>query len=434
MIIPLVALLASLHGSLHFIDDDYPKALATARAEHKPLFVDFWATWCHSCLSMQRYVMADPGMKPVANDVVWAAIETETEKNKPVVEQYPLDVWPTFLIVDPESEKILGRWLGSASPTDLRAFVQEGVRAYRAKDKKPDAAELAQREGDAARNKGDLKTSADAYKRALDATRPGDAQRPERLALYANALRKLRTPEAARACVQLGLREMKNTGDTSIATDFIGYATACADQLPQEDPDRKQLIAQSIERIREVLAKKDAPLAVDDRSDALANLSELLDISSRHPEAVKAMQERAELLEKAAAAASDATTASTFDPHRTDTYLYLKEPQKAESLLAQREKEMPSDYNPPARLARVLLEEKKLADAESAVNRALEKMPKSQRRIGILGLKIKILKAQGKPTGQVLKEQLDTMRSLPATQRDPEQEAKLEEQIKTASR
>jgi len=33
-----------------------------------------------------------------------------------------------------------------------------------------------------------------------------------------------------------------------------------------------------------VLAKKDAPLAVDDRSDALANLSELLDIESRHPE------------------------------------------------------------------------------------------------------------------------------------------------------
>ena len=97
----LLALVAALHGSLKFIDDDYPKALATARAQHKPLFVDFWATWCHSCLSMQRYVLADPAMKPLADEVVWASIETETEKNKPVVEMYPLDGWPTFLLIDP---------------------------------------------------------------------------------------------------------------------------------------------------------------------------------------------------------------------------------------------------------------------------------------------------------------------------------------------
>jgi hypothetical protein len=126
--------------------------------------------------------------------------------------------------------------------------------------------------------------------------------------------------------------------------------------------------------------------------------------------------------------------ASTFDPHRTDTYLYLKEPQKAEELLGKREKEMPSDYNPPARLARVLLEEKKLPEAEAAVDRALAMMPRAQRRVGILGLKAKILKAEGKPTEAVLREQLEVLRALPAPQRNPEQEAKLEDQLKTAAR
>jgi tetratricopeptide (TPR) repeat protein len=432
--LPALLLIAAAHGSLQFIDDDYPKALATARAAHKPLFVDFWATWCHSCLSMQRYVMGDPGMKPVADEVVWASVETETEKNKPVVEQYPLDVWPTFLIVDPDSEKVLGRWLGSASVRDLRGFVQEGVKTYRGKGKKADAADGAQREGDAARIKGDLKASAEAYARALAASKPDDPQRPERLALLANALRKLRDPEAARRCVQLGLAELKNTGDSSVATDFIGYASACAEQLPQGDPDAAKLLSAGIDRLREVVAKKDAPLAADDRSDALANLSEMLDESHRHPEAVQAMQERAQVLEKAAAAAPDATMASTFDAHRTDTWLYLGEPQKAEALLARREKEMPDDYNPPARLARVLFEEKKLPDAEAAVDRALEKMPKSQRRIGILGLKAKILKAEGKNTSAVLREQLDVFHALPTPQRNPDQEKKLEEQLKTASR
>jgi hypothetical protein len=28
-----------------FIEDDYPRALAEAKASHKPLFVDAWAPW-----------------------------------------------------------------------------------------------------------------------------------------------------------------------------------------------------------------------------------------------------------------------------------------------------------------------------------------------------------------------------------------------------
>jgi len=113
--LPALLLIAAAHGPLSFIEDDYPKALAEARAQHKPLFIDFWATWCHSCLSMQRFVLSDPGMKPVADAAVWSSVETEREPNKAVVEKYPVDAWPTFLIVDPDSGAVLGRFLGSGT-------------------------------------------------------------------------------------------------------------------------------------------------------------------------------------------------------------------------------------------------------------------------------------------------------------------------------
>jgi hypothetical protein len=80
------------------------------------------------------------------------------------------------------------------------------------------------------------------------------------------------------------------------------------------------------------------------------------------------------------------------------------------------------------------LEEKKLAEAEAAVDRALAKMDRGQRRVGILDLKAKILKAEGKSTTAVLREQLDVLRSLPKTQRKPAQEADIERRLATAGR
>lgn len=86
---------------------------------------------------------------------------------------------------------------------------------------------------------------------------------------------------------------------------------------------------------------------------------------------------------------------------------------------------MPGDYNPPARLARVYFEQKKLPDAEKAVDRALGKMTRGQRQISVLGLKAKILAAEGKPTGDVIREQLAIFRELPQTQQNPDTERSL---------
>ncbi len=414
-----------------FLEDDYRGALAKARAEKKPLFLDSWATWCHSCLSMRSFVFPDAGLRPAKDAVVWLSVETEAEKNREVVEKFPADGLPTFLLIDPYTEQVIGRWLGTSSVNEMRQFVLDTTGAWQAArkgGKVPEAAR-AEQEGHAAQQRRDYAAAAAAYRRSVALSARNDPHRPERVSLLLATLGRLSTPEGLRECLALASSELPRAPATPPGGDVSEHAAECAAKA-KDVPGAKELLAAALKRIETLAGDAKAALSVDDRSDLYAYLADRLDELGRHEEAVAVMRKRSAMLETAAAAAPDATTAATFDAHRTDTYLYLGEPAKAEALLATREKEMPTDYNPPARLARVLLEEKRAHEAEAAVNRALALMTQGPRKVGVLGLKARILEVQGKDKAPVLREQLALIRTLPATQRNPESEQKIEQELK----
>jgi tetratricopeptide (TPR) repeat protein len=413
-----------------FLEDDYRGALAKARAEKKPLFLDSWATWCHSCLSMKSFVFPDAGLRPAKDAVVWLSVETETEKNREVVEKFPTDSWPTFLIIDPDNEQVIGRWVGSSSVNEMRQFVLDTAASWQATRKggKVSEAARAEQEGHAAHQRRDYAAASAAYRRAVTLSAPKDPLRPARVNLLLSALGHVRTPEALRECITLAKAELPRSQPTVAGASLADSAASCAAKAG-DTPEAKGLLAAALKRLESLAADPKAQLSADDRSDIYASLADQLDELKRHDEAVAAMRKRAAVLESAAAKAPDVASAATFDAHRTDTYLYLGEPEKAEQLLGAREKEMPRDYNPPARLARVLLEEKRASEAEAAVNRALALMSQGPRKVGVLGLKARILEAQGKDKIPVLREQLALIRSLPATQRNPQAEEKLQKEL-----
>jgi thiol-disulfide isomerase/thioredoxin len=413
-----------------FLEDDYRIALAKAKAEKKPLFLDSWATWCHSCLSMRSFVFPDAGLRSVKDAVVWLAVETEAEKNREVVEKFPADGLPTFLMIDPDTEQVIGRWLGTSSVNEMRQFVQQTAASWKATRKggKVSEAARAEQEGNAAQQKKDYAAAAAAYRRAVSLSAPNDPLRPARVNVLLSALARTKTPEALKECVAVAKVELPRSTATPTGADLADSAATCAAKAG-DDPEAKALLAAGLKRLNQLAADPKAALSADDRSSIYSALADHLDELNRHDEAVAAMRKRAAVLEAAAAKAPDVATAATFDAHRTETYLYLGELAKAEKLLAAREKEMPGDYNPPARLARVLLEQKRAPEAEAAVNRALALMTQGPRKVGILGLKARILEAQGKDKVPVLREQLALIKTLPATQRNPETQEKVEKEL-----
>ena len=108
-------------SGIHFVSDDFAGALARARAEGKPLFVDAWAPWCHSCVSMKSYVFPDAVLSGVADRFVWLEVDTEKPVNRAFVEQFPTEALPTLMVIDPRTGKAFRRWVGSATVVELAA-------------------------------------------------------------------------------------------------------------------------------------------------------------------------------------------------------------------------------------------------------------------------------------------------------------------------
>ena len=416
-------------SGIQWIEDDYDAAAAKAAAAGTPVFVDLWATWCHSCLSMKRYVFTDAGMKRAAGDAVFAALDQELPKNRAFVAKYPVDGLPTFLLLDPKTGQVISRWLGSGTVADLRSFVVHGREQLQAMrgGKLSEALQAAQA-GDEAQLQENNDAAARAYEKAFQLSAEGDWYRPQLLGKLLTAWRRQHTPEALKSCVTVGLQQMEKLGRSAVAADAASGVAGCAEEL-KADPSSKPALEKALAVLLAVASDESAPMSADDRSDALGSATGLLDDAGRHPEAVKAAEKRREILLAAQKAAPDFEMASTFDPHLAETYLYLKQAPLAEAMLTRREKEMPDDYNPPARLARVLLEQGKSQQAEAAIDRALKIAPQGPRKVGLYGLKEKIAKALGKPVEPVLREELALMETLPKTLRRPKAEERIKAQL-----
>jgi thiol-disulfide isomerase/thioredoxin len=405
---------ASSRLALPFIENDYPRALAEARARKVPLFIDAWAPWCHTCRSMRAFVLTDSSLARHAGRFVWLEIDTERKENVPLRKQLGITALPTFYVIDPKDERVALRWLGGFTVAQFEQLLADGEAAVTGR-KVAGPADEALAQADRAYGAGDYAAAAKAYTAALAAAGPGWT--PYSRAIEA-LLYSLDQGEDYAAEAEVADEAWPRLKGTPSGANVVSYGLGAALVQPDSTPGRADRVARFEALAREVLADRTLAIAADDRSGLYISLLDARQQANDSLGARAVATEWAAFLETAAAGAKTPEQRAVFDPHRLSAYLELGEPERAVPMLLASERDLPDDYNPSARLAGAYKAMKQWDEALAASDRALAKAY-GPRKLGIYSTRLDILIGRGDVAGAraALAEALAYADSLPAGQR-----------------
>ena len=383
-----------------FVHDDYEAARNAARAAHQPLFVDAWAPWCHTCLSMQAFVFNDPALAPLASKFVWASMDTEKPASELFLAKFPMQAWPTLWVVDPETEKPILKWAGSATAKELALLLEDAtLQVGAANDANgltpgwgPPEATAAWLRGNRLVASGKLAEAAHEYEAALDAAPSSWSKRPRVVEALVTALWE---SHQAAPCLLIASREWRSMPPGTSRLNVGLYGVDCGSQLTKNE--RSQEATLMLAREMELLARdRNEPVLADDRSSVFDGLVTFYRSMGAEEHATSVARAWREFLDAEAARAPTAAARAVFDSHRVLAYEASGEREKAVPLLEQSARDFPDDYNPPARLAGVYLKMGRLDAALASIQRAETKVY-GPRTLRVLAIKADILKAMKRP-------------------------------------
>ncbi len=371
---------------------------------------------------MRAFVFTDASLQRYAGQFVWLAVDTENATNTAFLHKFPISVWPTLLLVDPKKESVALRYAGGATVQQLRKLLSDGEKIARGPKTKADEAIA----------RADLLAGEEKYAEAAKAYDEAIAAAPKdwsRLGRAAESLTFMLTQAHDNAaCAQRALDLYPRLRGTYASFNVASNGLSCASELPE-----KGATFETLEKYtRETLDNPKIPLSADDRSGLYETLIGARNAVKDEEGAHKLHEARAAFLEAEAKKAKTPEQRAVFDSHRLTEYLALKQPEKAIPMLEQSEKDLPDDYNPPARLVAAYRAMGKYDEAIAASDRAL-KLAYGPRKIGILRGRADTYIAKGDiaTAKQIMNDAIAFAQSLPVEQRSERTIASLKKKLET---
>ncbi len=118
LLLPLLLLGTASEAGISW-ERSFGAAQKRARAEGKPLFVDFWADWCGWCHQLDRTTYVDPAVVKASADFVSVKVNAEGDRSdSEIAQRYNVSALPTLLFLSPNG-RTLARLDGYVRPADF---------------------------------------------------------------------------------------------------------------------------------------------------------------------------------------------------------------------------------------------------------------------------------------------------------------------------
>jgi len=116
------------NGTVHW-QTSFDTAVAQAQREHKPLFLDFSATWCGPCQDMQQTTYRDPDVADILNNK-FVPVLIDIDQQKELAARFGVSPIPDEAFVASDGDRELVRTAGYNDADDFLNMTDKALKAF----------------------------------------------------------------------------------------------------------------------------------------------------------------------------------------------------------------------------------------------------------------------------------------------------------------
>jgi tetratricopeptide (TPR) repeat protein len=281
---------------------------------------------------MRATVFTDMALAKQAGRFVWLSIDTEDVKNAAFLDKYAWEAVPTFEVIDAKTEKIAYSWIGAIDLAGLLVRFDEAEAAFR---------------------------------------RPAGTEAVSPSSLDAAVL-ELSAAGKNEDCALLALKLLPELPPGNVKANVASTGLDCALSSAETAKWRPEALVTLEAATRE--ARDYEGLMDDDRSALYGVLVDARDRQHDEVGGKAAAVEWVGWLNAQAMGAPSVEARAALDGYRVSAAIRAGAPERALVAIQASERDLPKDYNPPARLAVLLRELGRYDEALAASDRALAKV------------------------------------------------------------